>query len=201
MHKVLLPLLGCLIISFTCEQAPAATTPKGTSAQDLGSEIRAAAANTELNTGIVGNTNSPYVKLKSVPIGDCRWTEGFWADKFKVAEEVMVPHMGKLLTGDTGHALNNFKIAAGLKEGKHQGMHWHDGDFYKWMEAAMYVYAINRDEKILEKLDKYIDIISKAQEPDGYLQTQVTTKEAVGRYENRKFHEMYNTGHLLTSAV
>ncbi|MEM9259466.1 MAG: beta-L-arabinofuranosidase domain-containing protein [Bacteroidota bacterium] len=150
---------------------------------------------------MVGNTNSPYVKLKSVPIGDCRWTEGFWADKFKVAEEVMVPHMGKLLTGDTGHALNNFKIAAGLKEGKHQGMHWHDGDFYKWMEAAMYIYAINRDEKILIELDGYIDIIGKAQQPDGYLQTQVTTKEAVGRYENRKFHEMYNSGHLLTSAV
>jgi DUF1680 family protein len=69
------------------------------------------------------------------------------------------------------------------------------------MEAAMYVYAINRDPKILAELDEYIDIIGQAQEPDGYLQTQVTNRENVSRYENRKFHEMYNTGHLLTSAV
>jgi len=133
-------------------------------------------------------------------MGDCIWTEGFWADKFKVCEESMVPYMGSLLTGDTGHALNNFKIAAGLKEGEHKGMHWHDGDFYKWLEASMYVYAQNGDEKILEEVDEYIAIIAKAQEEDGYLQTQTQLRDHIDRYENRRYHEMYNTGHLLTSA-
>ncbi|TXF87977.1 glycoside hydrolase family 127 protein [Neolewinella aurantiaca] len=202
MHKLILPLLGFVFLGLTsCEQPVATGSEAITPTKDLNSEIRAAAKNTNLSRAIVGNTNSPHVKLKSIPIGDCRWTEGFWADKFEVAEKVMVPHMGSLLTGDIGHSLNNFKIAAGLKEGKHKGMFWHDGDFYKWMEAAMYVYAINRDQKILDELDEYIDIIGKAQEPDGYLQTQVTTRDNVGRYENRKFHEMYNSGHLMTSAV
>ena len=50
-------------------------------------------------------------------MGDCRWTSGFWADKSKLREEVMMPHMGALLKGDIGHAYNNFKIAAGLKKG------------------------------------------------------------------------------------
>ena len=107
--------------------------------------------NLDKGGGIINNANSPHVKFKSVNIGDCQWTDGFWADKFKVAEETMVPYMGKLLTGDVGHALNNFKIAAGLKQGEHKGMKWHDGDFYKWMEAAMYVYAQNKDQKILER--------------------------------------------------
>ncbi|WP_157638254.1 glycoside hydrolase family 127 protein [Flexithrix dorotheae] len=150
--------------------------------------------------GIINNGKSPYVKLRSVNLGDCQWTEGFWADKFKIAEKSMVPYMGSLLCGDTGHALNNFKIAAGLKEGEHKGMHWHDGDFYKWLEASMYIYAQNGDKKILEEVDQYIEIIGKAQEADGYLQTQTQLRDHVDRYENRRFHEMYNTGHLLTSA-
>lgn len=133
-------------------------------------------------------------------MGDCVWTEGFWAEKFQICEESMVPYMGELLTGDVGHSLNNFKIAAGLKEGEHKGMHWHDGDFYKYMEAAMYVYAQNGDEKILTELDGYIDIIGQAQEDDGYLQTQIQLRNQFDRYENRRFHEMYNSGHLFTSA-
>ncbi|QVY65621.1 glycoside hydrolase family 127 protein [Polaribacter sp. Q13] len=156
----------------------------------------------KLNThkGIINNTNSKYVKLKSIDIGDCTWTDGFWADKFEVAEKVMVPYMGKLLTGDVGHALNNFKIAAGLKEGKHQGMKWHDGDFYKWMEASMYIYAQNKDEKIIKDLDEYIEIIKKAQAEDGYIHTQVQTEADMDRFGNRQHHEMYNFGHLYTSA-
>ena len=141
-----------------------------------------------------------YTRLKNINIGDCRWSTGFWAEKFKVCEESMLPYMEDLLCGDIGHALNNFKIAAGLKEGEHKGMFWHDGDFYKWMEAATYVFAQNGDEKILKKLDEYISIIGRAQMEDGYLQTQIQLRPEVDRYENRKYHEMYNTGHLLISA-
>lgn len=151
--------------------------------------------------GIIDNSNSPNVKLKSINMGDCHWTEGFWADKFKLAESVMVPYMGEVLKGDVGHGLNNFKITAGLKEGKHQGFAWHDGDFYKWMEAMSYVYAQNKDPKILAELDEIIAIIAKAQMEDGYLQTQIQLNPKVDRFENRKYHEMYNSGHLYTSAV
>lgn len=150
--------------------------------------------------GIINNAESPYVKFKSIDMGDCKWTSGFWADKFKLAEEVMVPHMGTILKGDIGHGLNNFKIAAGLKEGEHKGFAWHDGDFYKWMEAYMYVYAQNKNKKILKELDEIIDIIGKAQMEDGYIQTQIQLNPKADRYENRKYHEMYNSGHLFTSA-
>ncbi|MGX5856565.1 glycoside hydrolase family 127 protein [Dyadobacter jiangsuensis] len=152
-------------------------------------------------TGIINNSASPYVKHKSINMGDCQWTQGFWADKFKLAEEVMVPYMGEVLKGDVGHGLNNFKIAAGLKQGKHQGFAWHDGDFYKWMEASMYIYAQNKDKKILKELDEIIEIIGKAQEEDGYIHTKIQIDPNIDRYENRKYHEMYNSGHLFSSAV
>jgi uncharacterized protein len=151
------------------------------------------------NRGIINTAESPHVVLRSVDVGDCQWTFGFWGDKFQLCEEVMVPHMGELLQGDVGHAYNNFKIAAGLMEGEHQGMHWHDGDFYKWMEAAMYVYAANGDPAILQELDECIEVIGMAQEDDGYLSTQVTLSEKE-RWSNRQHHELYNSGHLLTSA-
>lgn len=149
---------------------------------------------------IVANGNSPHVKLKATDFGDCKWTSGFWAEKTQKAIDTMIPYMGDVLCGDVGHALNNFKIAAGLKEGEHQGMYWHDGDFYKFVEAKVYAYGLTKDEKLLAELDEYIDIIGQAQEPDGYLQTQIQLREDADRYENRKYHEMYNTGHLLITA-
>lgn len=148
---------------------------------------------------MLDTSNSPHVKLRSIPIGACRWTEGFWADKFKQCEDVMVPYMGSLLKGDIGHGLNNLKIAAGLQEGEHQGFYWHDGDFFKWMEAATYVYAVNQDESIIQDLDEIIEIIGKAQEDDGYLHAYIQI-EGIPHFSNRKYHEMYNCGHLYTSA-
>lgn len=152
------------------------------------------------NAGIINNTNSPHVALKSIDIGDCKWTEGFWADKWKQAEEVMIPHMGTLLKGGIGHGYNNFKIAAGLKEGDFKGFSWHDGDFYKWMEASMYLYAVNKDEAILEELDEIIDIIRQAQQKDGYLSTRIIIQDDKKPFTNRRYHELYNSGHLLTAA-
>lgn len=149
---------------------------------------------------ILANEKSPHVKLKAINFGDCNWSHGFWAEKTKKALDVMIPYMGDVLCGDVGHALNNFKIAAGLKEGEHQGMYWHDGDFYKFMEAKIYAYGLTKNESVLKELDEYIDIIGQAQEPDGYLQTQIQLRDDADRYENRKYHEMYNTGHLFISA-
>lgn len=145
-------------------------------------------------------SSSPHLKMRSINIGECQWTEGFWAEKLKNCEQTMLPYMGEVLCGDVGHALNNFKITAGLQEGAHRGMFWHDGDFYKWLEAAIYVYAQNGDEELIRQVDEHIAIIAKAQEPDGYLQTQIQLRPEVDRYENRKYHEMYNTGHLLIAA-
>lgn len=145
------------------------------------------------------NTQSPHLKLRSVNFGDCRWTRGFWADKVKLAEEVMVPNMGMLLKGDVGHAYNNFKIAAGLMQGEAKGMFWHDGDFYKWMEAVTYIYALNGNAELLDELDDLIQVIGQAQLDDGYLHTHVQIK-GLERWTSVTHHELYNSGHLITGA-
>ena len=125
---------------------------------------------------ITNTSESPHVKLRNINFGDCRWTQGFWGDKVRQAAEVMVPYMGTLLKGDIGHGYDNFKIAAGLKKGEHHGFSWHDGDFYKWMEASTYVYSLTGDESIVTELDEIIDVVRQAQEDDGYLHTEIQIK-------------------------
>lgn len=149
---------------------------------------------------ITNTSESPFVKLKSINFGDCKWDSGFWAEKVKTAEDHMLPYMGDLMCGDIGHGLNNFKIAAGEKEGEHKGFYWHDGDFYKFMEAKMYVYGLTKNESILKELDEYIGFIGRAQEEDGYIHTHIQITAGVDRFENRKYHEMYNFGHLFIAA-
>ncbi len=149
---------------------------------------------------ITNTSESPYVKLKSINFGDCKWNSGFWSEKVKNAEDKMLPYMGELLCGDIGHGLNNFKIAAGEKKGEHKGFYWHDGDFYKFMEAKMYIYGQTQDDKLLKELDEYIAIIGRAQEQDGYIHTHIQITEGADRFENRKYHEMYNFGHLFIAS-
>ena len=187
------------IVAFIAASLVAACSPKQEQEQKV---VAYSSNNFELdeNAGIINNTNSPHVKLKSIDIGDCKWTEGFWGDKWKVAEEVMIPHMGTLLKGDIGHAYNNFKIAAGLQNGEHKGFWWHDGDFYKWMEAKVYIYGVNKDEKIVDELDEIINVIGKAQQADGYLSTPIIIRDDIDPFSNRRYHELYNSGHLLTAA-
>lgn len=147
---------------------------------------------------ITRNFESPYVKLRNINVGDSRWTEGFWAQKSRRCEKVMVPHMGTLLKGDVGHGYNNFKFAAGLATGEHNGFSWHDGDFYKWIEASCYIYGLNKDEAIVAELDEIIAVIGQAQLPDGHLHTELQIK-GIAHFSNRKYHEMYNYGHLFTA--
>ncbi|WP_303317310.1 glycoside hydrolase family 127 protein [Flavivirga abyssicola] len=198
MKKLMLTICCGFILVLSCKSVQS----KKRSADPIDSKENAYVKNIELvGRGVINTINSPNVKLKSIDIGDCRWTDGFWADKWKEAEQVMIPHMGSILKGNIGHAYNNFKIAAGLKEGIHKGFPWHDGDFYKWMEASVYLYGVNKDENILKELDEIINVIAKAQQPDGYLSTPIIIREDLEPFENRKNHELYNSGHLLTSAV
>lgn len=48
-------------------------------------------------------------------------------------------------------------------------------------------------------MDEIIGVIAKAQQPDGYLATQVTLRDRE-RFVSNSHHELYTMGHLLTAA-
>jgi DUF1680 family protein len=156
--------------------------------------------------GITNTSASPHARLHAVDIGAVRWTDGFWADRFEVCRTAMIPNMRNLLQdSELSHAYDNFLVAAGMKQGRHRGPKWHDGDFYKWLEAAAFVYGITRDEKLGRQIDQTIEVVGRAQRDDGYIHTPVIIAQRQQRsgadeFQNRLDFETYNMGHLMTCA-
>jgi len=152
--------------------------------------------------GITNTSSSPNVKLRSVDMDDVKWTKGFWAEKFDRCLQAMIPNVWRLLEDpNISHAYTNFLIAAGLEKGKFEGTWWHDGDFYKWLEATAYVYAVTKDSELDRLMDRVIEVIGKAQQEDGYISTPIILgyKGVTKRFEKLNYHELYNMGHLMTA--
>ena len=150
--------------------------------------------------GLIKSADSPHAKLKSVDLRSVRWTHGFWAERFAQCRDVTLPHLWQRLNDpETGHALTNLRIAAGLEEGEFAGTHWQDEWVYKWLEAASSIYNITRDEALDRQMDEAIDVIAKAQQPDGYIATQVLVR-GWPRFQDPRHHELYVMGHLITAA-
>jgi DUF1680 family protein len=149
---------------------------------------------------------SQYARLRPLDIDDVRWTQGFWAERFETCRTAMIPNMWRLLNDpEISHAYENFLIAAGLKQGRHRGPKWNDGDFYKWLEAVAYVYGVTKDEQLDKQMDQIIEVIGKAQREDGYIHTPVIIAQrgrnaGTAEFENRLDFENYNMGHLMTCA-
>jgi len=153
---------------------------------------------------LVNTSNSAYSKLQSINMGDVTWTKGFWADRFKVATETMVPNMWAIYNDpNISHAFKNFEIAAGLDTGSHSGPSFHDGDYYKTLEAMASLYASTRNPKLLPMMDKAITVIGKSQRADGYIYTKAMIEHrktgANNQFQDRLSFEAYNIGHLMTA--
>lgn len=154
---------------------------------------------------LTNTSKSSFAKLYSVNLADVQWTKGFWAERFQVCKDSMVPNMWRLYNDpNISHAFENFKIAAGIDTGSHKGPSFHDGDYYKTLEAVASLYAVTKDKRLDEKMDGAIDVIGKSQRSDGYLYTKnVIEQKKTGdkkQFESRLSFEAYNIGHLMTAA-
>lgn len=140
--------------------------------------------------------------LHPIPTRDVTWTEGFWADKWKTLQDRMIPSVRRALDDQTNAAwFPNFVAAANLKDHRRSyGVDWSDGDCYKYLETLVLVYAQTGDQALKAELDEKISIIAAAQDSDGYISTNVQLNADKERWSDTHNHELYNMGHLLTSA-
>lgn len=148
----------------------------------------------------------PFAAVAPVNLREVRWTSGFWFDRFELCRTNMMPNMGRLMEGTNySHFLRNFEIAAGLAEGRYRGAPFNDGELYKLMQAASAAYAIAPSEYFRRNLDRVIEVIAQAQRPDGYIHTPTLVRVRSGDtnavpFQDRHNFEMYNMGHLFTTA-
>lgn len=149
--------------------------------------------------------NSKFAKVHPIDGKDVEWTGGLWKERFDTCADSTVPQLQRMFESkEISHVLENFKICAGEAEGDFDGTVFGDGDFYKWMEAAIYTAHKKKNSELMGKIDEYVDLISRAQQPDGYLSTKqiIGEKKANGvtRMGDINDFEVYNFGHMFTAA-
>jgi uncharacterized protein len=146
--------------------------------------------------------------FQPVPFNHVKIDDQFWAPRIETNRIVTIPYDFKKCE-ETGR-INNFAVAAGVKQGKFIGMPYDDSDVYKVIEGASYSLQQYYDPKLDAYLDSIIGLIAGAQEEDGYLYTnrsidpQTINNPLAGeqRWSNLKVsHELYDLGHLYEAAV
>ena len=144
---------------------------------------------------------------KEIALQQIRIKDPFWSGMQEKITDTVIPFQERVLNDkeegvEKSHALDNFRIAAGLMEGEFYGMVFQDSDVAKWLEGVAYSLVIKPDAALEQRADDIIDIIAKAQQPDGYLNTFFTIKEPEHRWQNLlECHELYCAGHMMEAAV
>jgi DUF1680 family protein len=150
----------------------------------------------------LGMKNGSLLSLKDIKIKD-----EFWSVYMDLVRDTIIPYQWEALNdripdAAPSYAIRNFRIAAGLEQGEYHGMVFQDSDLAKWLEAVGYSLAVHPNERLEATADEVIDLIGKAQLPDGYLNTYYLVKEPGNRWTNLwECHELYCAGHMIEAAV
>lgn len=103
---------------------------------------------------------------------------------------------------EKSHVIENFRIAAGQKEGHHYGWLFQDSDLYKWIEAAANTIALEKDEALVAQVEETIELLEAAQDDDGYLSTYYQIDAPHLKFRRLfESHELYCIGHLIEAAI
>ncbi|XBX08546.1 glycoside hydrolase family 127 protein [Enterocloster clostridioformis] len=138
---------------------------------------------------------------------ECTIRDSFWSRYISLVKNTVIPYQWDILNdripdSEPSHAIDNFRIAAGEMEGRFYGQVFQESDVSKWLEAVGNVLMLERDKELEEKADSVIDIIARAQQPDGYLDTYFIIEEPDKRWTNvLECHELYCAGHFIEGAV
>ncbi|HRN46861.1 MAG TPA: glycoside hydrolase family 127 protein [Niabella sp.] len=152
--------------------------------------------------------------IQKVDLRQVQLTDNFWLPKIRQIQQVTIPFA--LQKCEENGRFENFLTAEKVIKGgtgKVLGkMPFDDTDPYKIIEGASLTLVSSPDKELETLLDKYITIIARGQESDGYLTTWRTINPAVPpskwvgeckqRWDNLEMsHELYNSGHLFEAAA
>ena len=154
--------------------------------------------------------------ISPVPFTAVKVTPGtFWGQRLEASRKTTVPLAFSKCESEGRY--KNFENAAAHMADPSKvfkvngvGYSFDDTDPYKTLEGAAYILQTYPDKRLEAYCDSVIDIIGRAQEPDGYLYTARTQNPADPHHwaGNRRWvkeedlsHELYNLGHMVEGAV
>jgi DUF1680 family protein len=138
--------------------------------------------------------------MNEISIQNVKIADGYWSRWQEINATRAIFHQWKML--EASGCIDNFRIAAGEKEGLREGWFFADSDATKWLDAAARVERNQHDEELCKLMDSLIDLIEKAQCEDGYLFTYNQIHFPGQRWVNLQIeHELYCHGHLIESGV
>jgi len=154
------------------------------------------------DAGVIDLSDSPYAKLKTVPVRAVVIQEGFWSQRRKTNLMASIPSMREELL-EHGR-MDNFLRLKGKSSEPQKGPVYSDSDIYKWTEAVGFQLQVGDQPELRKTTDAMIRDVVAVQEPSGYLNTYYNDdrKPLRMRYDTQTTgHELYCIGHMLQAAI
>ncbi|KUS89605.1 hypothetical protein AWF91_02630 [Escherichia coli] len=147
------------------------------------------------------------MNISEVDLHKLTVSDPFLGQYQQLVRDVVIPYQWDALNdripeAEPSHAIENFRIAAGLQDGEFYGMVFQDSDVAKWLEAVAWSLCQKPDAELEKTADEVIELVASAQCEDGYLNTYFTVKAPEERWSNlAECHELYCAGHLIEAGV
>ena len=154
------------------------------------------------DAGIISTRNSPYAKLKSVPVRAVTIQPGFWSRRRQTNVDASIPSM-RLELLEHGR-MDNFLRLEGKSSAPQRGPVYSDSDIYKWMESVGFALQSGPLPTLRPATEEMIREVVAAQEPGGYLNTYYVEdkkRERMLPKTQTTGHELYCIGHLLQGGI
>ncbi|MBZ0279060.1 MAG: glycoside hydrolase family 127 protein, partial [Anaerolineae bacterium] len=137
-------------------------------------------------------------RLQHVPWFAVSFQGGFWDERQATNRDRTIPAIYHQ-THITGR-IDAWKYQPG--SGQPEPHIFWDSDTAKWMEAVAYSLTTHPNPEFERQINEVIDLIARAQLPDGYANSHFIAIEPENRWRNlRDEHELYCAGHLIEAAV
>jgi DUF1680 family protein len=147
--------------------------------------------------GPVDVSGSPHARLQPLA---ATIDGGLWAERRRLNREVLLVEGARKLE-EAGN-FHNLRVAAGEEDGEFIGMLFADSDVHKYLEALGWEQANEPSEALAALTDTYTELVAKAQQPDGYLNSYFQVVKPGEHFVNLAWdHELYCAGHLIQAAI
>ncbi len=138
--------------------------------------------------------------MQELSIRQVKITDPFWSPRLTVNAQKAIFYQWEQL--EATRCIDNFRLAAGEKDGFREGWFFADSDAYKWLDAASRIYAFHADPELAPIMDLLIALLARAQMPDGYIFTYNQLHFPNQRWVNLQVeHELYCHGHFIEAGV